>query len=258
MSVLGKRLLAVLYLGGWIFALFIALVCVLSQAEFYKLSGFKDIIFIVGLILGGLLPLIAHYYPPTMLWFIIIGFLIITLIIPYRGLQNVHNRFGIALSGIIYPSLFLSCFVLIRDGEWGDKLHSALVIFFIFSTVWICDTAAYAGGKAFGRHKMAPIVSPHKTWEGAISGAIVAFIWTILCWSVLKPTLNLVECFVGALIVVTVGQIGDLSESVFKRRAGLKDSGNFLGPHGGVLDRFDSLITVAPAFWLYFLALGKM
>lgn len=116
------------------------------------------------------------------------------------------------------------------------------------------DIGAYFAGRAFGRHKLAPLVSPGKTWEGVVGGValVVVVAGVASYWLPVASWLFVVVCIGVALLSV----VGDLSESLFKRQAGIKDSGNFFPGHGGVLDRVDSLTAAAPLYWLGLMGLG--
>jgi len=122
--------------------------------------------------------------------------------------------------------------------------------------VWICDSCAYYFGSRFGRHKLAPVVSPRKTWEGSVAGLIgatafgaVAGIWWFL------PSLGPVRGALAGALASTAGQLGDLVESLWKRGAGVKDSGVFLPGHGGFYDRIDSLLFAGPVLAAFVAAL---
>lgn len=251
-------LVIVVLIGGGLFALFLAAVCCLAANEFYRLSESKGAAVSMGIVCAGLLPLVMHFRPDWSLYFLALGILVIALTLPSHRLENLLGRFSSAAGGVVYPSLLLSFLVLIRDGAWEKHYYGGMVLIYILTAIWICDTAAYFGGNAFGKRKLAPVVSPNKTWEGAIFGIIGALFWAVIAGQVLKPVLTVPQCVIGALIVGTVGQLGDLAESALKRSAGVKDTGNILGPHGGVLDRFDSLAAVAPVFFFYFKALGMV
>jgi len=130
--------------------------------------------------------------------------------------------------------------------RWGGYTVIAL-----FVAIWTCDSAAYFAGRAFGRHKLFERVSPNKTWEGAIAGFIFAIGTFLLAREVVLPYLSLSGAIVCGAIVGVFGQIGDLAESLLKRDAGVKDSSSLIPGHGGVLDRFDSLLFVSPLVFLY-------
>lgn len=124
----------------------------------------------------------------------------------------------------------------------------------IFAVVWMADIAAYFSGKAFGKHKLAPSISPGKTWEGAIGACVGVVIYGLVVRQIFALELMSLPLWILALVAVTaISIIGDLYESLLKRKAGIKDSSNILPGHGGVLDRIDSLTSTLPVvalFWL--------
>ena len=152
------------------------------------------------------------------------------------------QSWGWTVTGILYMGWMLGHYVMLRQLDHGREL----VMLALFTT-FACDTSAYFVGRAWGRHHMTPTISPHKTWEGAaggFAGAVAAalalhFLLNLGGWSLPLSRLEVVG--VGCLIGV-MAQVGDLLESLLKRRAGVKDSGNLLPGHGGVLDRIDSLV----------------
>jgi phosphatidate cytidylyltransferase len=124
-------------------------------------------------------------------------------------------------------------------------INPLLLLGFI-ATIWISDTAAYFTGRKFGRHKLAPSISPGKTWEG-VAGALTAVIIYALTWSYLVADKTQIILLAPLLLVLVVlGIIGDLFESLMKRQAGVKNSSNILPGHGGILDRIDALTSTLP------------
>lgn len=124
----------------------------------------------------------------------------------------------------------------------------------IFAVVWMADIAAYFSGRAFGRHKLAPSISPGKTWEGAAGAAVGVVIYGLVVRQIFALEFLPLPAWVAALLVVTaVSIVGDLFESLLKRKAGIKDSSNILPGHGGVLDRIDSLTSTLPVAALFLL-----
>jgi phosphatidate cytidylyltransferase len=123
--------------------------------------------------------------------------------------------------------------------------------------IWVNDTMQYLVGSFFGKTKMAPIISPKKTWEGTIGGSALCVLVAII-WGLLQSTYPLYYFIVAAICASVVGTLGDLLESKLKRTAGVKDSGNIMPGHGGALDRFDSLLLAAPACLLLLLLIKKV
>jgi len=143
----------------------------------------------------------------------------------------------------------------------NDHVAGIELLLYLLVLIAVADTGAYFGGKKFGKHKLAPKVSPGKTWEGVASGMFcVSIVSLIYCYSLglHYQGWDNVLVFIGISLVAAVFSIaGDLTESLYKREAGLKDSGTILPGHGGVLDRIDSLTAAAPVFlaclgWFYF------
>jgi phosphatidate cytidylyltransferase len=168
------------------------------------------------------------------------------------------SRYEIAIHGLLFIYLLLpiACFVYLRSLEHGPAL-----LFFTLSVACLTDTGAYYGGKLLGKHKLAPILSPNKTWEGAIAGAALTtaiILITAYGYSIFKGnTLWLSGPHqYGHIIILTiflsaVGQVGDLCESAMKRDAGIKDSGTMDTGHGGFLDMMDSMLWIGPAMFVY-------
>ena len=149
-------------------------------------------------------------------------------------------------------------FMVLRSSEYStDPYHGAQLVMFLFLMVWSADVGAYFVGKSLGKHKLLPNVSPGKTIEGVVGGVITACIFIgvagyVIGWNSQQFTTVLL---VTALIT-TVSVLGDLNESMFKRQAGIKDSGSILPGHGGILDRIDSLTATAPIYALCYITVG--
>ncbi|MBQ6808168.1 MAG: phosphatidate cytidylyltransferase [Firmicutes bacterium] len=135
--------------------------------------------------------------------------------------------------------------------------ESFLLPFWLLMCIWITDSAAYFVGRVYGRHKMAPEISPNKSWEGAIAGGLAGMLLPGAFFSI-AFNVNFFLALLISLLVSSIGQIGDLVESKVKRLANVKDSGTLFPGHGGVLDRFDSIMLSAPfAYILSLLLIGK-
>jgi phosphatidate cytidylyltransferase len=174
-----------------------------------------------------------------------------------------------SIGGVTYVSLFLGTLVGLRQLFAGDpgmhryiehlnpsllpniERYGAYMVIAILVSIWVCDSGAYYAGRAFGRHKLFERVSPKKTWEGAIAGGLCAIGAMIGMQQWLLPFLGIGDAIVIGAIAGIFGQIGDLAESHLKRDAGIKDSSQIIPGHGGLFDRFDSLLFVAPLVYLY-------
>ncbi len=135
------------------------------------------------------------------------------------------------------------------------RQRSIHLLFFVLALNWVGDSAAYYFGRQFGRHKLAPVISPGKSWEGAIASVIASAVFGLLYLGNTLPSLPLYSVIVIAVLGNIAGQLGDLVESSIKRGAGLKDSGNLLPGHGGVLDRLDSSMFAIPIIYSLYILL---
>lgn len=157
---------------------------------------------------------------------------------------------GLAGLFVLLPA-WLAMVELHSHGEHGPGWVILLVML-----VWSADTGAYFAGKRFGQHKLAPCVSPGKTWEGAVGGMLLALLIALAGTYWLSPPAGMVSFVLLVLATIMISILGDLLESLFKRIADIKDSGGLLPGHGGMLDRIDSLTAAAPLFVLGMIWLG--
>ncbi len=160
---------------------------------------------------------------------------------------------GMRLAGVLYVGLLLSHFVLLRTGT-GENGPWWLLLACVI--VWLNDTSAYYGGRAFGKNKLAPRISPGKTLEGAISGLVGGAVAAIIYVKLAPVELGFMETIGLAIVVGLFGIVGDLAESVIKRGAGAKDSGTIIPGHGGILDRIDSLLFAVPVVYYFVIYRG--
>ncbi|HTK82563.1 MAG TPA: phosphatidate cytidylyltransferase [Bacteroidota bacterium] len=240
----------------------------LVNLSFYHL---KLQAFIVGAFLksGVAIP----YPSQTQLLFmiIILGSCLIGIVELFRDKGSAITNVSTTLFGILYVSLFFGTFVGLRElftsqdpvvyrlfvTQLGisdpDRIYrfGGFMVISLFAMIWICDSAAFHAGTAMGKHKLFPRVSPNKSWEGAIFGFIFAIAAACAAKYLVLDFLPLGAAIIVGIIVGTIGQIGDLFESLLKRDAGVKDSGTLIPGHGGALDRFDSLLLVAPLVYYY-------
>jgi phosphatidate cytidylyltransferase len=154
-------------------------------------------------------------------------------------------RLGIAAFGVFYLGLLCAPMAIMQRDAPHGRAWVMLAIALTFSN----DTGAYFAGRALGRHKLYPAVSPAKTVEGAVGGMLAGLLVILAARALFVPWLTLRDCFLAALPAGVIGPIGDLVESLIKRAFGVKDSGKLIPGHGGMLDRIDALLFVAA--WLY-------
>jgi len=172
--------------------------------------------------------------------------LFITWYVSRSALEDALNQVAYSFLGIVYVSGLMSYFILLRGMEHGNH-----ILFYLFMVIWSGDIAAYYVGKAIGKSPLAPKISPGKTLEGSGAGLVGSVAGGVAAKYLFFEALPLNHCLIIALLCGIMGQIGDLAESLFKRRAGVKDSGSLIPGHGGVLDRLDSLMFAGPAFYIY-------
>lgn len=261
-SVVGIPLIIFLILkGGVYFFALIMIVSIVGQCELYALIKSKSInaLKTPGIITGVCILYMAAFglnnYVLCVL-LILIMFIFASEMFRNKG-SAVLNIAG-ALLGVVYPVLFLAAFLILRMNidkilPAGHDNAGGYFIVTIFISVWICDTFAYFYGTKFGRHKLFERVSPKKSIEGGAAGLIGAVL-TFLAVNWLEIVhIPLPIAVISGLIVGILGQLGDLVESWFKRDVQIKDSSHILPGHGGILDRFDSLTFIAPAFLILYL-----
>ncbi len=254
--------------GSWPFAFLVALLSLLGVREFYALAATKAAQpqVLLGSIVAAAIPLCIHYDAhqthALSLPLILVSVLLMMSIELWRQKPHPLINLAVQLSSFVYITLFLSCLVLLRDFDAssgqlyvsGLSAHSGwqgLLLLSTFITVWSGDSAAYFAGLAFGRHKIFPRVSPKKSWEGSIAGFLFSILAFHLSTHFLLPEFPVSHGYLLGALIGVVGPIGDFAESLLKRDAAIKDSSSLIPGHGGVLDRFDSILFVAPMMVVY-------
>ncbi|MGA1823191.1 MAG: phosphatidate cytidylyltransferase [bacterium] len=267
-AIIGATVLIVFILKAnkHLFACLILVCIVLGLKEFYHLLEFQKIFCFkyLGLLLGLFLALVLSFLPvdPMILNFMLTAIIISLLLRALSAatekktlnIQEMNGNIGGTLLGILYIPLCLSHLVLIRRMD-----HGCNRILFLLVIIWACDIGAYYTGKLLGKHLLCPTISPKKTIEGSIGGLIVSLIGAQVirpCW---WPQLSILSCLLLSFFIAVFAQLGDLSESLLKRSAGVKDTGMIIPGHGGLLDRIDSLLFGAPVLFYYsrFLLRGR-
>jgi len=268
----------------WLFALAVAGIALLAIHEYlgimrgYGIEPLTRTAYIISamVVLGALCVVGDHIFVclpfvwvpvPLRAWEI---FLIVPLIfgIPLVFRRDMAGALPAAAGsafGVLYLAASLALLIPLRR----DSVQNVLIVFILFS-VWAGDTAAYYVGRSIGRHKLAPVVSPQKTWEGAIASVLASVVvsWLVMHFSgYVRNLFSQPPTFytplsavthIGWLHIIAIGvltnvaaQFGDLFESALKRGAHIKDSGSLLPGHGGILDRIDALLFAIPVVWYY-------
>ena len=185
--------------------------------------------------------------------FFILPFLFIPFLVEiFRKSPHPLFNTSVTVLGIVYIALPLSLLNFLNFPEYASIFgHFSAVLLGYFLITWLYDTGAYLVGKRFGRHKFFERISPKKTWEGILAGAVVALL-AAAGLSCISKGMMLIDWLALALIIMVFGTLGDLAESLLKRSLNLKDSGTILPGHGGILDRFDTIFISAPFVFLFF------
>jgi len=192
------------------------------------------------------------YVDVNYMWLILVVAVVHSSVMVFAGRRKALMRIASDISSIAYVVIPLAILNLFLNPQAIPGYHTPWFVLGMFVILWTHDTFAYLCGSMFGRHPLNKDISPNKTWEGSIGGFGFAIIAAYII-SVFSPELETWHWITIALIVTIFGTIGDLAESILKRRAGVKDSGNLLPGHGGILDRFDSVLFVSPLVFVFIL-----
>lgn len=236
--------LITIFSPDWIFAFAVGLVCAVAVEEFLSLGQKKGIgrpgrWFLAPSALVAISFMGGSGWVLTSIALSTVALLTVTIY--SEPIETALGRVAIGLSGVLYCCVTLGFLVMIPRE----------LVLLLFAIIWAGDTFAYYGGRALGRHRLAPKVSPKKTVEGAIAGLAGSVVAGTVggVWFLGEPLLNTIGI---SVVTAVAGQLGDLAESALKRSADVKDSSSILPGHGGILDRLDSLFFAAPVFyWLF-------
>jgi len=240
-------LLVILYLGGYVLLAACLLIGIMGVKEFY--NGFKamDIrpnfgIAVVAAVALYLINILSDNSQWYMLWFF--GAVLVSLLYLF-DIENRKLEDAMAtITGIVYVVFFSFHVTLVEQTEYG------ILIWLVVLTAFGTDIMAYFSGYLFGKHKLCPKISPKKTIEGSIGGILGSVILSGLFGYFFAPEV-LVHCLIIGALGGVVSQFGDLTASIFKRKMGIKDYGNLIPGHGGILDRFDSVLFTGPMVYYY-------
>lgn len=240
-------ILAASYFGGVYFLAFSIIVSSLALWEYCSMFEKKELspLKYFGLTVSASLIILLYFDWKYLILIIFAVTSMITTIEIFRKQKNPLNPV-ILIFGIIYitfPFILLNALIKLADYN---------IVIYIFILIWTCDTAAYFGGRTLGRHQLS-VISPKKTWEGSVTGFIFTVIISLLMHFIFPDKINLQDAVVVGSIIGILSQVGDLFESLLKRYCNVKDSSEIIPGHGGILDRFDSLIFVTPIIFIYFM-----
>lgn len=247
--------------GPQSFAILFTIIVALSVREFARLVNNIPQVRINPLInmLGGIYLFIAFFgfclniYSSAI--FIPYLFILIYLMISelYLKRENPINNWAYSMLSQMYvalPFALLNVLAFQNNPEYSSVSYNYILPLSVFIFIWINDTGAYCVGSLIGKHRLFERISPKKSWEGSIGGGVFAIVAAFIL-SHFFPFMPLIEWIGLAVVVVVFGTWGDLTESLMKRHLGIKDSGNILPGHGGMLDRFDSALMAIPAAVVY-------
>ncbi len=256
---------AVIYLGAWVLAALLSIVAALGAREAYLLAEGAGVrpLHMIGMAASALLVLSASWAETFSDWSTLAIIIVIVLTLAAlvtavfsRGIEEAPlGTVAITVFGAIYVggtlsfAIHLRSFPGVADGSMGWA--GAIVVIFPLFITWIGDSVAYFAGRRWGRVKLVPKVSPGKTIAGAVGGLLGTLGASLLFAAILiNPYSGAMLSWIAAagigMVVACIAQVGDLAESLLKREAGVKDSGSLLPGHGGVLDRFDSVLFALP------------
>jgi phosphatidate cytidylyltransferase len=260
--------IAIVYVGDWALAILLSVLAALAAWELYRIARESGSLPLepAGIGLAALLPIAVHaqrlgLYTLSLTTLVALALLLFASAIWLRGPAGKPlASVAITAFGVMYASLFSYIYALrYHDYAVGARAGTALVLLPVLLT-WVTDIGAYVFGRTFGRKKLIPSISPGKTVEGAVGGLGLAIvICLIYVRFILMPYAQLGLTIQGAvlfaILISVAAQTGDLAESLLKREGGVKDSSRIIPGHGGILDRFDSLLFVMP---IAFLLLGRL
>lgn len=254
-AILLPLVIGVVYLGGWwLFALALAgglialheLYTMAREQRPLVIAGYLGFVLaLLGLQLGGIAWMVGGMLTTLLFAFVVFG---LSHVRP-----SATASFGVTLLGVVWVGGGIGFLLLVRDipdnGFWA--------VMAVLFTVFAADTAAFFVGRSLGRHRMAPAISPGKTWEGFAGGVLAAMLVAfVVLYNDRDDFLSIPEMLLLGAVVALAAVFGDLFESAVKRDLEVKDSGRLLGGHGGMLDRLDALLWAGPAAYYVILAVG--
>jgi phosphatidate cytidylyltransferase len=251
-----------LFLGKYAFGTLFLIIVMLALVEFYNLMGFQSFMPVtaIGLLTGAGLFILAFLVAAQMIdtpyLALAATFPVISLVTAlYSKRTDIMHDLPKILLGILYIAGPLAMMNYLVFPASVSHIYTHRIVLGILILVWVNDTGAYVTGTTIGRHRLFPRISPKKSWEGVIGGSLVTLV-PAFWMDRIMGILSVADWMILAVIVCVLGVYGDLAESLIKRNADRKDSGALIPGHGGVLDRFDSVLFVMPAAFIYLVIRG--
>lgn len=266
--VLVPLVILVIYWGDWLYLLLVLIAMLMMQVEYCRLAQHftEKLNPVMTVFLTGMFCLLAYLLPilPETVSDSVVMFSFLTFVVIYVFAESIFRakvdgeliNVTLKLTGILTIGWVLGYHLILLRNVESIGMH---LIFLLSGTVWCSDTGAYLVGRAFGKHKLGTPVSPRKTVEGTIGGLAIGTLTSfVLSMMLLDGTLSWENAVFIGLLLSVLGQLGDLSASLMKRTAGVKDSGDVIPGHGGFLDRCDSLIFSTPVLYYYMELTGNL
>lgn len=243
---------AILAPTTWVFKAFVFLCLLFALIEFFGIIALSQGQKIAASALGGLHISFLLFCPDSTRWqlpelcAVILSVFIYYCVSPKESSEGLGPKIALTLLGVLYVGTFGALIGLLRDRSFG-----VFWIFALLGMTWMNDTFAYFFGHKFGKHKLAPKISPGKTVEGFFGGYLGTVCGFLLFWFLCPNDLPIWKGLILTVLVGVFGPVGDLCESLIKRSFHVKDSGNIIPGHGGMLDRIDALLFTAPVVYFF-------
>jgi phosphatidate cytidylyltransferase len=254
-AALGVIVVGAALLSPWALAVVAAAVVVVGQDELFRMASSREGVRPMGTLamcIGVALVAESVLEPsPVVLLTLLLFVPLLFAAELSRGSQRSLENMAITTFGLLYTAVPMALMMMV--GFVGREWEPARVLAIIF-IVWVNDIFAYLVGCSIGKHKMCPAISPKKSWEGLFGGLLFAVAFAMAAGYMMMGNIYLWGGL--GLVVALAGVVGDLLESKIKRECGVKDSGNLIPGHGGMLDRFDALLIAAPVAYIYMLIFG--
>ncbi len=255
--VLIPLLVVVLLSNVYVISAAVTIISVMGLYEFFKATGLKKHKALCGVGYIAAVLLCLRTYIPVQMYMLLFY---IGLVVVFGIMLRCHKSVSVTDSGLLCFSLAYIPFLLSTLIDISGLQHGKILLWIVFIGAFATDTFAYFTGVFLGRHKLCPEISPKKTIEGSVGGTVGCIVLLLLYGLLMEKAFNLdinyIKLGILGIIISPISQIGDLTASIIKRKYGVKDYGSLFPGHGGILDRLDSVIMVAPIVYIYLIMVG--